>query len=90
MKNDTVTQQDLENLKNEILKEIETLGKLLDYISSMFNPLRQWLKSYEVRDMMGISEGTLQNMRNNGTLAHRKVGGLMYYKYSDILKLMDG
>ncbi|WP_429050529.1 helix-turn-helix domain-containing protein [Chitinophaga sp. W3I9] len=56
----------------------------------MFNPLRQWLKSYEVRDMMGISEGTLQNMRNNGTLAHRKVGGLMYYKYSDILKLMDG
>lgn len=85
-----VSQQDLENLKNEILREIEALRKLLEHITGMFSPPRQWLKSYEVRELMGISGGTLQNMRNNGTLASKKVGGLMYYKYSDILKLMEG
>ncbi|MFX1707380.1 helix-turn-helix domain-containing protein [Chitinophaga sp. CC14] len=85
-----VSEQDLENLKNEEVKEIGELRKLLEQVTAMFNPPRQWLKSYEVRDLMGISGGTLQNMRNNGTLASKKVGGLMYYKYSDILKLMEG
>lgn len=90
MKNDMVIQQDLENLKYEMLKKIGELRKLLEQIVAMFNSPRQWLKSYEVRELMGILGGTLQNMRNNGTPAHKKVGGLMYYKYSDILKLMEG
>lgn len=75
-----VTQKDLENFKNEIVKEIGELRKLLEQVTAMFNPPRQWLKSYEVRDLMGISGGTLQNMRNNGTLTYKKVGGLMYYR----------
>ncbi|MGF6928280.1 hypothetical protein QFZ48_003780 [Chitinophaga sp. W2I13] len=43
-----MTQQDLEILKYEILKEIGELRKLLEQIAATFNPPRQWLKSYEV------------------------------------------
>jgi hypothetical protein len=40
--------------------------------------------------MLGISHGTLQNLRIKNILPHRKIGGLMYYKYQDILKLLKG
>ena len=51
---------------------------------------RAWLKSYEVRKLLGISAGTLQNLRVNGTLPYTKIGGLMYYRFEDIQKLMEG
>jgi hypothetical protein len=51
---------------------------------------KQWLKSYEVREMLGISRGTLQTLRTNGTLNATKIGGLMLYSYDDISKLMQG
>jgi hypothetical protein len=51
---------------------------------------KQWLKSYEVRELLGISGGTLQNLRTNGTLTATKIGGLMFYSYDDISRLMQG
>ena len=36
------------------------------------------LKSKDVRDMLGISAGTLQTLRINGTLAWSKIGGTYY------------
>lgn len=34
--------------------------------------------------------GTLQNLRINGTLTFTKIGGIMYYNYSDIEKVLNG
>lgn len=51
---------------------------------------RQWLKSNQVRKMLNISPGTLQNLRINGTLRYTKVGSILYYKAEDIDKLMNG
>ncbi len=51
---------------------------------------KEWLRSSEVRKLLGISHGTLQNLRIKNILPHRKIGGLMYYKYQDILKLLEG
>ena len=39
--------------------------------------------------MLGISPGTLQNLRINGTLTYSKIGGMMYYRYQDIMKLLE-
>jgi hypothetical protein len=36
---------------------------------------KQWLKSVDVRKMLNISPGTLQNLRINGTLRYTKIGG---------------
>tara|TARA_R110002072_G_scaffold192503_1_gene349538 strand:+ start:1822 stop:1962 length:141 start_codon:yes stop_codon:yes gene_type:complete len=38
--------------------------------------------------MLGISPGTLQNMRINGTLPYTKVGGLIFFDNEDIQKML--
>ena len=47
------------------------------------------LKSPEVRELLGISPGTLQNLRVNGTLPFTKVRGMVYYQSDDILKMLE-
>ena len=49
---------------------------------------KKYLKSPEVREMLQISPGTLQNLRINGTLPYTKVGGVIYYAYEDIIKML--
>jgi hypothetical protein len=51
---------------------------------------RQWLKSSEVRKMLGISHGTLQNLRIKHLIHYQKIGGLMFYKYDDMVKQLEG
>lgn len=80
-----ITKEDLHQYKTELFSELQ---KLLQ--GSTPEKGKQWLKSYEVRAMLGISRGTLQNMRINGTLTATKIGGLMFYAYADIAKLMQG
>jgi len=79
-----ITREDLKQFKNEMLTEIKQLLKPGQAQS------KQWLKSYEVRKLLNISPGTLQNLRLNGTLRYTKIGGLLYYKLEDIEKLLEG
>ena len=79
-----ITKEDLQQFKSEIIEEIRNI------FSANIAPKKKWLKSWEVRDMLGISRGTLQTMRDNGTLRATPVGGLMFYDYDDITKLMQG
>lgn len=87
MKIELITKEDLELFKQELFEEMR---KSKFSFKKNDPPQKEWLKSYEVRKMLGISPGTLQNMRLNGTLPFNKIGGLMYYRYEDIRKLMDG
>ncbi len=81
-----ITKEDLIEFKLELLNELR------DIISPVCKPStengKQWLKSYEVKKMLGISPGTLQSMRLKGTISFTRVGGLIFYSYEDILKLM--
>lgn len=82
---DIVTKQDLEQFKADMLAEIKILLE-----EGKSAPPRRWLKTYQVRDMLGeISAGTLQTMRNNGMLPFSLLTGLALYEYSDVVKLMD-
>jgi hypothetical protein len=77
-----LTKQDLAIFKNELLAEIKqivTPGKL---------ERQKWLKSYEVCDVLGISYGTLQNLRMTGKISYTKLGGLLYYDYDEIQQNM--
>jgi predicted site-specific integrase-resolvase len=51
---------------------------------------KKWLKSNEVRKLLNISPGTLQNLRINGTLRYTKMGSIIYYKQEDINKVLEG
>ena len=81
-----ITKQDLAQFKTELLDDIK---EIINSGETTQAP-RKWLKSYEVKKMLGISPGTLQNLRINGTLSYTKIGGLIFYSYDDIVKLMEG
>lgn len=79
-----ITKEDLKQFKTEMLTELKEL------IKPGQGQSKQWLKSAEVRKLLNISPGTLQNLRINGTLRYTKIGGMMYYKLEDITKLLEG
>lgn len=79
-----VTTEDLQVFKKDLLEDFK---KLLN--EKHGQPVRKWLKSHEVRRILTISPGTLQNLRVNGTLHFTKIGGVMYYNYEDIQKMLE-
>ncbi|MBT2561360.1 helix-turn-helix domain-containing protein [Pedobacter sp. ISL-68] len=78
-----ITKDDLRQFKAELLNGIKDIVKPQE-------KAKEWLKSAEVRKMLNISPGTLQNLRINGTLRYTKIGGMMYYKLEDITRLLEG
>lgn len=79
-----ITTEDLQEFKLELLDDIK---QLLSTQSGQVT--KKWLKSPEVRDLLGISPGTLQNLRINGTLPYTKVGGVLYYDYQEIMQVLE-
>ncbi|TNJ46074.1 helix-turn-helix domain-containing protein [Tamlana fucoidanivorans] len=79
-----ITSEDLRDFKLELLDDIK---QLLETTQGQVH--KKWLKSPEVRALLSISPGTLQNLRINGTLPYSKVGGVLYYDYQDILKVLE-
>lgn len=81
----------IEVITREDLNEFRTL--LLSDLNAMFNSKpqqqKQWLKSNEVRKLLNISSGTLQNLRVNGTITYTKIGGILYYSNADLEKLLE-
>ncbi len=80
-----LTTEDLQIFKRELIQELKSI---LEGASD--STPKKWLKSYEVREMLGLSRGTLQNLKANGSLQATRIGGLLFYNYDDIQKLMQG
>ena len=79
-----ITTEDLEAFKRELIGEIKAL------LSERQNQIvRKWLKSSEVRKLLPVSAGTLQNLRVNGTLPFTKIGGVIFYDHDDIKKMIE-
>lgn len=79
---EVITKEDLNEFRQELLKEISGI------INASPQKTQKWLKSKEVRELLQISHGTLQNLRINGTLTYTKIGGTIYYDNDDIEKLL--
>jgi hypothetical protein len=79
-----ITKDDLKEFKSDLLSEIKAM------MQPGQGQSKKWLKSVEVRKLLNISPGTLQNLRINGTLRFSKVGSIMYYKLEDINKILEG
>jgi len=77
-----LTPDDLRVFKQEILDEIKHL------INEERPTSKKWLKSSQVRKMLSVSSGTLNALRADGVIPFSRVGGSIYYDYSDIIKLM--
>ena len=79
-----ITVEDLMEFKIELLEQIKKIVESQNTAS-----IKKWLKSTEVRKLLNISPGTLQNLRINGTLSYTKIGGTIYYVNQDIDKLLE-
>jgi hypothetical protein len=78
-----LTTEDLFVFKNELVEEFKKLLR-----QNGIQPVKKWLKSPEVRKLLSISPGILQNMRINGKLPFTKIGGVIYYDHEDIQKML--
>ncbi|PCI09970.1 MAG: DNA-binding protein [Flavobacteriaceae bacterium] len=76
-----ITKDDLKTLKQEIIEELKTIvgGKTAQ---------KRWMKSADVKELLDISSGTLQNLRINGTLPFTSMGKTIYYEYSDVERIL--
>jgi hypothetical protein len=83
MTSELLTREDLQHFRTQLLNELK------EVIQQSSQTTKQWLKSTEVRKMLGISHGTLQNLRINRSLPYTKLGGIMFYKYEDIEKILE-
>lgn len=81
-----VTVEDLDAFADRLLTKISKL--LVQQQKDQNTPQDKWLKSHEVRRMLRISVGTLQQLRLNGKLPFTKIGGIMFYQLEDIQKLL--
>lgn len=79
-----VTKADLELFKKELFEELKSGG------NRPSSEQQKWFKSYQVKNLLKISPGTLQNLRMNGTFRFTKIGGILYYKYEDIMQVLAG
>lgn len=88
-----ITQEDLDNFKSDLLsqlKEFILTNPALQKTQTKEEPVQtKWLKSYQVQRLLGISPGTLQNLRINGTLPYTKLGGTLLYSNDDIQKIIN-
>ena len=78
-----LTIKDLQDFKNELVSELKEM-----LMKNQSNEPKKLLKSREVCKLLRISPGTLQNRRRNNTVPFFKRGGILYYPYEDIEKLM--
>lgn len=78
-----LTVEDLQDFKKELLQELKSL-----FPNQQAFQNKKWLKSIEVRKMLSISPGTLQNLRINGTIPYTKMGGVIYYDSEEIQRIL--
>jgi len=79
---EVVTVKHLEDLKQEVIQAIQKNTR--EQTSS-----KEWLKSFEVRKLLKISPGTLQNLRIKGIISYSKFGDTLYYPLEGIMKVLE-
>lgn len=92
------------NVNNRIMEIISIEKKTLDTVSHAFEhfvnrmdeicsrhnkKVSKWLDNADVCQILNISKRTLQTYRDNGALPYSQINHKMYYKPSDIEKLLN-
>ncbi|HTD39900.1 MAG TPA: helix-turn-helix domain-containing protein [Mucilaginibacter sp.] len=79
-----ITKEDLQEFGKNLLNQIRGL------LGQSIEGPTKWLKTYQVKNLLKISDNTLQTLRENGTIPFTKIGGILYYNYEDINKILSG
>ncbi len=82
MSAEVITKEDLQLFRFQLINDLKQIIE-----ESKPEEKSEWLKSGDVKKMLKVSPGTLQNLRINGQLHPKKIGGVWYYSLAEIRKL---
>jgi len=82
---EVLTKEALYQFKKELLAEIALL--IANNQTDEQPVAKQWYEAAEVRKMLGLSAGKLQQLRIKGMLRWSKIGGVHYYHWEDIQRM---
>jgi hypothetical protein len=83
-KDQLITVRDLIDFKQQLIGDIKKLLK-----ESNGHPGHQWLKAFEIKKMLRLSESKLQYLRDKRVIPFKKLGGVTYYNLEEIEALMS-
>ena len=75
--------------KKDLVEVTENLEEIKNLLKSNIRPRKEYLRTKEVCELLQISQSALQNLRVKGQLKAYKVGGALYYKYTEIMELFE-
>ncbi|WP_319589263.1 helix-turn-helix domain-containing protein [uncultured Draconibacterium sp.] len=83
--------QEVLNLVKVIKTDIANLSKKVEEMSKTHAQQlnEEWIQRDQVMRILKISERKLQSMRDNGTLPFSQIDGKIYYRTSDVEKLLN-
>lgn len=81
-----ISKEDFDIFKQELLNEIKILFE--NNIKNNQTKI-QWMRSKDVREMLGISDAKLQTMRINKTIPAYYLDGSWFYKYEEITDAIE-
>lgn len=75
----------------QTIKKCPCLQALVDAINRHANDveLEEWIDNQVVMQMLHISSRTLQTLRSNGTLPYSRINSKIYYRRSDIERILN-
>jgi len=79
-----ITKDDLEAFRQTLLNDIRAL------LTNHKTETKEWLRCADVRKMLKVSTGTVQNLRITGKLKSQKIGGIHFYNLTDIQNMLSG
>ncbi|OFX27009.1 MAG: hypothetical protein A2033_16065 [Bacteroidetes bacterium GWA2_31_9] len=82
-----VTQDDLLRFKQDLIKELLIEFKKITGYSN--HGSKKWLRSKDLRAMLNISPNTLQKFRISGKLPCKKICGIWFYRYDDVISFFE-
>lgn len=74
---------------NEVKTNLDAIQAKLDNIQKSPALPEHWLSNREVSELLGVTKRTLQRYRDGGVLPFSHIGGKIFYKVSDLVRVLD-
>ena len=80
---------DAHSLERMIRRAVQSASKDCIQEPRIFKERKSWLTNAEALEYLGLSKATLSRFRSSGKLSYSKVGKSVYYKRTDLDKLLQ-
>jgi hypothetical protein len=78
-----ITAEDLERQHQKVVDEVKFA------VSNIDSSNVRWIRSKQVKELLGISDSKLQTMRINRSITYSQIDGTYFYDKESILSLLE-